>query len=507
MQVSVETTGALTRKMTIAIPAAEFEGRIAERLRSTASKVSLPGFRRGRVPVKEVERRFGDALRREVASEVVQSSLENAVRNEDLPLVGTPSVELVNVDAGADLEFTATFEVLPEVDLVDLSTLKVRQPKAEVCEEDIDEMVESLRRQRTEWNAVDRPASTDDRVVVDYSVKVDGNVQAGGQNEDFTFVVGASQAAAELDAAVVGMSTGDLRAFPATIQQDTDETASEVEAVGEVTLKAVEAPSLPDLDEAFFLSFGVFGDADGSGGERVDESDGEEQTSEQASTLMDRFRANVRERVTAELDVATRNETRRQVMAALARTHRFEVPGSLLAEELEQERQRMARVMGVPADHAQLPEIATRRAEERIRTRLVVREIVKRESIEADDERIHARIAEVVAAYEEPEDVRNWIYGDETQLQRIELSVLEDQLVEHVLSRAAVESVAASYKDVVAGKAIPEPSETESDPARVVSNDERDAPAGERPADALSETGSKKPRKGLLGRLFGGGES
>jgi len=256
MQVSVETTGGLTRKMTIAVPSAEFEGRIAERVRRTATKVSLPGFRRGKVPLREVERRFGAALRNEVASEVVKSSLEEAVRQEQIPLVGTPTVEVLNVGPGADLEFTASFEVLPDVELVDLSTLRVSRPVAEITESDIDEMVESLRKQQTQWHPVERPVAVDDRVVVDYTFKIDGEAQ-GEPNVDFTFIVGAAQAPSALDRAVVGMSAGESRAFPVTIQRDGDESSDAAEAIGEVVLKSVEAPSLPDLDRAFFESFGV----------------------------------------------------------------------------------------------------------------------------------------------------------------------------------------------------------------------------------------------------------
>ena len=160
--------------MTVTVPSADFEGRLADRLKSTASKVSLPGFRRGKVPLKEVERRFGDSLRREVASEVVQASFEDAVRERELAMVGTPSVELLNVDPGADIKFTATFEVLPEIELVDLATLKVMKPVAEIGESDVDDMVESLRKQRVEWNSVERPAADEDRVVVDYAVRIDG---------------------------------------------------------------------------------------------------------------------------------------------------------------------------------------------------------------------------------------------------------------------------------------------------------------------------------------------
>ena len=522
MQVSVETTGSLTRKMTIAVPSSEFEDRVADRVKSTAKKVALPGFRRGRVPLAEVTRRFGASLRNEVASELVQSSLEDAVRQEEIPLIGTPSVELVNLDPGADLEFTATFEVLPEVDLVDLSTLRVRKPVAEINETDIDEMVESLRKQRTEWNPVERPVAVDDRVVVDYSVKVDGEVQ-GEPQLDFTFVVGSSQVLAELDTAVVGMSVGETRAFPITIQRDSNETSGQVEAIGEVALKSVEAPSLPELDEAFYEAFGVVNDAGSSaddapptdvvmsreGGEESDEigGEGDDIPPDGAEGSLGKFRANVRERMEAELDVAARNETRRQVMASLAGAHRFELPRALVDEELEQERQRAAELMGVPLEHSNLGDIVEQRVRERVRTRLVVREIVQREGLQADDERIRGRIEEIVAPYEQPDEVRNWIYGDEDQLQRVELGVLEDQLVEHILSLANVESVPASYKDVVTGQSIPElPSDLSSDRPPFEPDAEDGAEASD--TDVTGEEREEKAaRKGRLRRWFGAGRS
>ena len=530
MQVSVETTGSLTRKMTIAVPAAQFEDQIADRVRSTAKKVSLPGFRRGKVPLSEVERRFGEALRNEVASDLVKSSLEDAVRQEDIPMVGAPSVELVNLDPGADLEFTATFEVLPEVDLVDLSTLHVRKPVAEVGETDIDEMVESLRKQRTEWNPVERPVGADDRVVVDYSLKVDGEV-LGHPQADFTFVVGSSQVASELDAAVMGMTVGETRAFPITVQRDNNETSGELEAIGEVVLKSLEAPSVPDLDEAFFEAFGVVDEAvpwDGDEptgdamprGDVLDSRDEDEQGHEPAvegdavppSTAagpLAKFRANVLERMEAELEVAARNETRRQVMGALARAHRFVLPRVLVEEELEQERQRAAQMMGVPIEHANLGDVIEQRVRERVRTRLVVREVVQREGLQADDERIRARIEEIVAPYEQPDEVRSWIYGDEEQLQRVELGVLEDQLVEHILSKATVESVPATYKDVVTGNSIPElpfeePTSADADLDRspFERDDAEDPDEASSPEAGVGE--AEKPPKGRLRRWFGG---
>ena len=513
MHVSVETTSGLNRKMTITVPSADFEGRLADRLKSTASKVSLPGFRRGKVPLKEVERRFGPSLRREVASEVVQSSFEDAVRERELAMVGVPSVELLNVEPGDDIKFTATFEVLPEIELADLSTLKVRKPVAEIGESDIDDMVESLRKQRVEWDPVDRPVADEDRVVVDYAVKIDGEVAEGGERKDLTFVVGAGEVANELNAAVVGMSVGETRAFPISVHRHHEGGHEDVDGVGEVVMNRVEAPSIPELDEAFFAALGVgdeddaAADSDGDEDDAAADSDGDEDDAapdsdgdegEAIPLGLSRFRDSVRERMAADLEVAARNETKRQVMAVLARAHVFQIPRALLDEELEQEQERAARYMGVPANEVNLPEPIAKQVEDRVRTRLVVREIVNAESLTPDDERVRARIDELVAAYEKPEDVRNWIYADEDQLQRIELGVLEDQLVDHVLAQAAVEDVSASYKDVVTGRSIPLPAE-EDPPTAVADHDHAHETGGHAPA-------AKKPRGlgGRLRRLIGG---
>ena len=158
MRVSIETAQGLTRKMTIAVPTATFEGQFAEHVRNTASQVKLPGFRPGKVPISEVRRRFGPRLREEVAADLLQSSLQEAVQEQELALASRAEVEIVKLEAGADFEFTATFEVLPEFELADLSQLTVRQPVADVSEPDVDAMVQTLREQRVEWNAVDREA-------------------------------------------------------------------------------------------------------------------------------------------------------------------------------------------------------------------------------------------------------------------------------------------------------------------------------------------------------------
>ena len=174
MRVSIETTSGLERKVTVAVPSESFEEQIEKRLRSTAREAQLPGFRRGKVPVKEIRRRFGTSLRQEVAVELVESSYNDMVNQENLNPAGQPAIELVNIEADADLEFVATVEVLPEVELADFHTLRIGQPEAAIAASDVDAMVQNLREQRVAWTAVERPAAAQDRVRVDYTVQVDG---------------------------------------------------------------------------------------------------------------------------------------------------------------------------------------------------------------------------------------------------------------------------------------------------------------------------------------------
>ena len=215
MRVSIETAQGLTRKMTVAVPSATFEGQFQEHVKKTASQVKLPGFRPGKVPISEVRRRFGPRLRQEVASDLLQTSLQEAVQEQDLALASRADVEIVKLEAGADFEFTATFEVLPEFEVADLQELKIRRPVAEVSEADVDAMVQTLREQRVNWHAVDREAREGDRLTIDYSLNVEGEVVTEGEGR--SLIVGSSGLLPELDQTVRGMTAGDVRVFPATL--------------------------------------------------------------------------------------------------------------------------------------------------------------------------------------------------------------------------------------------------------------------------------------------------
>lgn len=577
MQVALETTSGLGRKATITVPSASFEERIAARVKSAASDLKLPGFRPGKVPLKEVRRRFGDQLRREVANELLQSSFADAVREGDLTLAGQASIELVSLEAGRDLEYIATFEVLPGIELSPLDQLDIRRPTAEIEEADIDATVQTLREQKKEWQLVERPAAEGDRVTVDYLVKADGKTLH--ERTDAKVVVGGPSEFRSLGEALVGMATAETRAFPVTEpvslpsaqsaeQQDPpdgqdqnhddvaatgdnavpesegeqadpsaeereelaprmnaaddaqpDVTATEREdeapasreameaatagitsqpvdpdqllaagnaamptastdtadsaaattepsnadeadandppaprqAIGQVTVHAIEEPHLPAVDDDFFEWFGV----------------------EEGDDRPAMFRAAVRERMRLELEAATRRAMSKEVVGALAAAHDFDLPEAMVLAEIDAQRanwQQMFPRMAVQ----EFDTIFRAEAERRTRARLVMREIVAQHDMTPDDERVQQRIDEIAGSYEEEADVRRWLYGSEEQLNRIENAVLEDQVVDHVLAQARVTTVHASYEEVIAGRGLPD-LEEEDDAGAEATNVEGDA--------------------------------
>ena len=216
MQISIETTSGLERRLTISVPSETFEEQITDRLGQAAGQVRLPGFRPGKVPMREVRRRFGPAVRAEVAGELMQSSFVEAVQQEDLSPAGSPSLEVVKMDPGIDFEFTATFEVFPVVDVTDLSKVSVKRPEAEITDADLDEMIDRLREQRKDWRKVERGAQEGDKVTLDFVGKIDDEAFDGGSGEDMSFEVGAGQMIEDFDQGVRGLAEGDSGEFAAT---------------------------------------------------------------------------------------------------------------------------------------------------------------------------------------------------------------------------------------------------------------------------------------------------
>lgn len=435
MQISIETTSGLERRLTISVPSETFEGQISQRLGDAANRVRLPGFRPGKVPMKEVRRRYGKAVRAEVAGELMQSSFVDAVRQEDLAPAGQPNLEVVKMEPGNDFEFTATFEVFPSVELADLGRVTIKRPEAEITESDVDDMVERLRDQRKEWQEVERGAQEGDRVTLDFEGRLDGEVFEGGHAEDAAFVVGAGQMIEDFDAGVRGLEAGDSGEFEATFPEDyRAEHLAGKTVTFSVQVKSVTEPRLPDLDETFFESFGVT-----EGGEEA-------------------FRADVRSNMQREMDSSIRSAIKNQVMEQLNKLHEVQLPGALVNNEIQNLRQQMLQQFQMygQSQQPELPgELFQGQAEQRVRIGLVVNEIVSAAKLEVTAEKLRARVEEMAQGYAEPQQVINWYYSNQEQLQQVEMAALEDEVVDHVLAQAQVESLPSSYQDIVSGNAIP----------------------------------------------------
>ncbi|MEM7217470.1 MAG: trigger factor [Pseudomonadota bacterium] len=448
MNISIETTGTLGRRLTISVPSESFEERITERLGEAARQVRLPGFRPGKVPMKEVRRRFGPSVRAEVASEMMQSSFVDAVGQESLSPAGAPSLEVVKMDPGIDFEFTATFEVFPNVSVADLSGVSVRRPEANIERADIDAMINRLREQRASFEPVERPAAEGDQVEVDFAGSRDGEAFAGGQGEDVSFEVGGGQMIADFDAAVRGMSAGEQKTFDATFPEDYHAADLAGATVSfDLTLKGVKARETPVLDEDFYAEYGV------------------EEATEEA------FEAEVQANMAREMDSAQRNAVKSQVLDELQRLHSdMQVPEALIAQEIDALQQRMMQQLNMVGPQGQtIPgldgELFRGEAEKRVTVGLVMNALVEEAGIEADAETVRARIEELAQPYAQPEQVVNYYYSNEDQLRQIEMAVIEDQVIDHILESATIEPVAADYEAVVSGTALAPAAEEEAQAA------------------------------------------
>jgi trigger factor len=433
MQISIETMSGLERRLTISVPSESFEQQISQRLGEAAGRVRIPGFRPGRVPMKEVRRRFGPAVRAEVAGELMQSSFMDAIRQEDLAPAGQPNLEVVKMEPGNDFEFTATFEVFPLVELANLTRVEIKRPEADVTEADIDDMIVRLREQRKTFEPVERGAQEGDQVTVDFEGRIDGEVFEGGKAEGATFVVGAGQMIEDFDAGVRGLAPGASGEFEATFPEDYRATQLAGKTVTfSVTVKAVAEPRLPELNEEFFKQFDV-------------EEGG-----------IEAFRADVRTNMHREMDTAVRRMVKTQVMDQLRELHDIQVPKALVRSEAGNLRQQMLQQFQMYGNRQpDLPdELFWDQAQRRVVVGLVVNEIVSSAPIEVSADKVREHIERLAQGYSEPQQVINWYYGNAEQLQQVEMAVLEDQVVDHVLDKARIEPVPSSYQDIVSGKAL-----------------------------------------------------
>lgn len=432
MQVSIETTSNLERRLTIGVPAERVENEVNARLQRAAREVRLKGFRPGKVPMKVIRQRFGDGVRQEVLGEVMSQSFYEAVQQEKLKPAGRPAIEPKNLEPGKDLEYVAVFEVFPEVDSRDYSVIDVEKPLAEVTDQDLEKMIETLRKQQGSWVDVERAAQSGDQVNIDYVGTRDGEPFDGGSAEGSTLVLGSGRMIPGFEDAVIGMQAGEEKTVPLQFPEDYHSEALKGAAVEfKIKLNAVQESRPADLNDEFFVKFGI-------------KEGGEEQ-----------FRKEVKENMARELRNATKNKIKNQVMDGLLSIHsELEVPKALVAEEIANQRNQMVQQFGGARSDMDftklLPDDMFRtQAERRVKLGLILNDIIARESIKADPAKVRASVEEIASTYEDAQEVIDWYYGNRQQLQGVEAMVMEEQVVENLLEKANVSERSCSYEEVL----------------------------------------------------------
>ncbi|HTJ16646.1 MAG TPA: trigger factor [Steroidobacteraceae bacterium] len=426
MQVSVESTGTLERRMEVQVPAVEIDKAVDERLQRLSRTVRLKGFRPGKVPVKVVRQQFGQQVRQEVLNDVVQSSFAEAVDQEKLTPAGGPRIEPINVGDG-DLKYRAVFEIVPQIELKGLETLPVERPVADVSEADIDAMIQNLREQKPTFTSVEREARDTDRVTIDFNGTIDGQPFEGGSGENIPIVLGAGRMLADFEAGLVGAKGGEQRTIKLTFPQNYGAQAlAGKNAEFAVAVKSIEERHLPELDEEFCKLYGV-------------EQGGIEQ-----------LRREVEENMRRELADAIRARLKKQVLDGLAAANAIELPKSMVDAQVRDMQIDAARRMGA-RDASQIPppDAFQEAARRRVQLSLLVSEVIKNANIQVNQAQVQQRFQELAQQYPDALQAVEQYRTNPQMRRQMEAAVLEDQVVDWLLERARVTDKESSFKELM----------------------------------------------------------
>jgi trigger factor len=413
--------------MEVQVPAERVEKAIDERLKSLSRTVRLKGFRPGKVPVTVVRQQFGQQVRQEVVSDVVQSSFQEAVAQQNLTPATGPRIEPISTDQGSDLKYRAVFEIFPQVELKGLDSIEITRPTTEVTSADIDAMIDNLRQQRPAFSAVEREAQDTDRVTIDFVGTIDGKPFDGGEGEQVPVVLGAGRMLADFESGIKGMKAAEQK----TIDVSFPENYGAAEVAGKtaqfaITVHKVEERKLPELDDEFCKSFGV-----DEGG-------------------IEQLRKEVEDNMRRELADAIHARVKKQVLDALIAANPLEVPKALVDAQVRDLQVEAGRRMGAK-DVSQLPpaESFVEPAKRRVALGLLINEAIKQSGLEVDQERVQERLEELAQQFPEPEKALQ-TYRSNPQIRRqIESSVLEDQAIAWIAERAKVTEQASSFKELM----------------------------------------------------------
>ncbi len=427
MQVSVENTGALERRLEVQIPAEHVDREISTRLKTISRTARLNGFRPGKAPMTVIRQQFGAQVQREVVGDLLQSSFAEAVTQKQLNPTGNPRIEPQALGEGQGIKYVATFEVFPEVTLAPLETLDITRTVASITDDDVDAMIERLRAERPVYSPAERPAQDKDRVTVDFEGAIDGVPFAGGKGDAVPIVLGQGRMLPEIEQSLLGAQAGEDKEV--TLQFPADYRATELAgktAVFKIQVKSVESTALPALDEHFFKQLGV-------------ESGG-----------LAKLKEDVADNLNRELQQNLRARLKQQVLEAILAANSVELPVSLVESQIqEMQVEAMRRAGNQDVTKAPPREPFEEPARRRVALGLILNEIIKRDAISVDQARVTQRLNEMAGSYGDPEGLLKAYRQNANAMRQIENLVLEDQVVDSVLTQAKVREVHSSFKEVM----------------------------------------------------------
>ena len=433
MEATTAQANDLERRVDLSIAISNVEKEMEQRLKRMGKNMKMSGFRPGKVPFSIVKQQHGDQARHEVLSEELDRVFGEAVATQKMRVAGYPRIEPKVTESKTHLEFSAIFEVYPEITLGDTSTAEIERPVLEVSDAEIDKTLDILRKQRVSYIDTDRAAAVEDRVVIDFLGKKDGEPFQGGQATDYPFVLGQGMMLPDFEKAVEGAKVGESKTFDLAFPDDYHAKDLAGQTVQfEITVKQVQAPKLPEIDAEFAIGMGI---ADGD-----------------ITKMRSEIEANLKREVKRRIEAKIKD----QVMEALIKANPLSLPSSLLEMEtqrlMQAARQDMEQRGMKNADFPIQPEWFTEQAKRRVTLGLILAELVKTEKLQAPPEQVRAMVEETAQSYEQPEEIIRWYYAQPQRLGEVEGVAIESNVVEWVLSKAKVTDKAAAFDELMGQK-------------------------------------------------------
>ena len=428
---SVETVSALERRLNASIPQQSIHGEVAARLKNFGRNARIAGFRPGKVPVKVLEQYYGAQARQEALGDAMQRSFAEEARSNNLKVVGAPQFEIMSKDLSADqIEYSATFEIYPEVELGDIGNEVVERAAFELSQTDVGKTIETLRKQRVSYEKAERAAQNEDQIRIDFSGKIGGASFEGGEAKDMEVVLGVGRMLPDFEAAIVGMKAGDTKSFDMTFPEDYHgKDVAGKQVIFTVTLNSVEAPVLPEVDAEFAKSMGV---ADGD-----------------VSKLNEEVRGNLAREVKRRLNARNKDAA----MDVLLKIAKFDVPKALVENEAQVLMQQTVQEMesrGVKMKNMPMyPELFAERAEKRVKLGLILADLVLKHGLKASGDQVRALVDDYAQSFDDPAEVVNWYYADPSRLNEVENLVLEENVAGWVMGQAKVADKAITFDELM----------------------------------------------------------